>query len=204
MSEPKLNISLSPQGSDCLQSERMMTMYVQNSFQVENEIVPFYKFTYKKNIQMLLNRKEYWKKRNNRLPNGKFLMEYINEVTFSQINFKNDKRPIFEKAMMVFIHHFTDNRRHDLDNYVYKPIVDSVRLTKIIPDDNYKHLSFSYFGKKCNEEYIEVFIVPIQYYLDFCQQRLKYLFVTNSNSNINLYKDVYKYNVIPKRNNNLL
>lgn len=144
-------------------------MYHQNSFVVDGEIIPYYHFLYEENLHVLLRRKKYWKARSNKLDDGSSLISFLMEETFSQFD-SNADFPVFERAVMLIIHYFSDNRRHDLDNFVYKPIVDCIRKTRIIRDDDYSNLSIFSVGQQDIKDCIEVFLVPFAYFVDFANQ----------------------------------
>lgn len=145
-------------------------MDLQNSFKVNGHEIPYYHFLYEDNLHVLLRRKNYWKARQATLENGMSLLEYLAKETDKQFNFNNANFPVFERAVMLIIHYFSDNRTHDLDNFIYKPIVDTIKKTRIIPDDNYKNLSLFYVGQPDTKDCLEVYLVPFSYFIEFANQ----------------------------------
>ncbi len=68
------------------------------------------------------------------------IRNYYNQVTkdaydFHQIDYR------FDKAVIMIQHFFNDHSIRDLDNRNRKYIIDAIRHTGLIEDDNWKHLS---------------------------------------------------------------
>lgn len=155
-------------------SKRQIGVYIWGgkmlkSFKVGGRDVPYYHFLYDKNLHVLLRRKNYWKAKNRKLDNGKSIMEYLTEETYKQFDF-NSNYPVFERAVMLIIQYFRDKRMRDMDNYVYKPIVDTIRKTGIIMGDDYRHLSLFYVGQPDIKDCIGVYVIPYAYFVDFAKE----------------------------------
>ena len=94
-------------------------MKPQFTFWVEGKDIPYYHFHYEKEFIEVLRirgRRYYFK-------DGTYLPEYIKEETLKQYDFDQDY-PIFDKAMVLIFHSFTESIQRDLDNYSYKPFID--------------------------------------------------------------------------------
>ncbi|GAE93058.1 hypothetical protein JCM21714_2093 [Gracilibacillus boraciitolerans JCM 21714] len=160
-------------------------MYMQNHFMVKGEKIPYYHFFYKENLHVLLHRKKYFKEREKfKLENGLCLGDFLVEETKKQFNETADF-PIIDKSVVFIIHHFEDRVKRDMDNFVYKPLIDAVVKTCIIPEDNYEHVSPYYYGKSSICNMVELLVIPFYHYLDFCDQKME--------SIINEYR--YKQNI---------
>lgn len=99
------------------------------------------------------------KAKNMILADGTRINSFFNQKTFEQYDFT---QPFvrFKKAAMFIIHYFPDQRERDLDNYIYKPVIDALRKTGIFFDDTWQHLSLFLMGDHAAREKIEVFLVP--------------------------------------------
>lgn len=150
--------------------EKGIIMDCQYTFNINGKEIPYYHFLYDENLHVLLRRKNYWKARSGKLPDGSTLLEFLAKETHRQFDFHNSNFPVFNRAVMLIIHYFRDNRIHDLDNFVYKPIIDNIRKTRIIKDDDYQSLSLFLVGQKDIKDCIEVFVIPYAYFLDFAKQ----------------------------------
>ena len=115
--------------------------------------IPYYHFIYEGEFFNEL------KAKNMVLVDGTRINSLFNQKTFEQYDFT---QPFvrFKKAAMFFIHYFSDQIVRDLDNYIYKPVIDSIRKTGIFFDDNWQHLSLFLMGDHAAKEKIEVFLVP--------------------------------------------
>ncbi|MEG6570631.1 hypothetical protein [Thermoanaerobacterium thermosaccharolyticum] len=70
---------------------------------------------------------------------------------------KLDKNIHFEHVF-VFIKFFTPVKNCDIDNWNIKPIIDAIKKSLIIYDDDYEHLSFGFNAKFSNEPKTEIYI----------------------------------------------
>jgi len=122
-------------------------------FVCQNKKTPYYHFIYEGHFYKNL------KAKNMIFEDGTRINGFFNQKTFEQYDFT---QPFvrFKKAAMFIVHYFPDQRERDLDNYIYKPVIDSIRKTGIFFDDNWQHLSLFLMGDHAAREKIEVFLVP--------------------------------------------
>ncbi|MEB6549274.1 hypothetical protein MXL46_09225 [Heyndrickxia sporothermodurans] len=93
------------------------------------------------------------------------------EATFNQYDF-NVIEIRFECAVIVIEHHFRDASIRDLDNRNRKYLIDAVRATGLIPDDNAQVLTLfeeAYLTKK--DPYIDVFVLERKNFIRFLDWR---------------------------------
>ncbi|WP_411954759.1 hypothetical protein ACKXGF_02760 [Alkalibacillus sp. S2W] len=81
----------------------------------------------------------------------------------------SESHPVFSKAMLIIIHSFTDLKPRDLDNYYYKPVIDTVKHLNVITDDTWSECSITVYGRQDTKNYIEVVVVPHDKFLNFMQ-----------------------------------
>lgn len=60
--------------------------------------------------------------------------------------------------VFVFIKFYTPVKNCDIDNWNIKPIIDGIKHTEIVHDDNYEHLSFGFNASFSNEPKTEIYI----------------------------------------------
>lgn len=149
-------------------------MDFQNSFQVDGKEILYYFFSYDKNIHALMRRRNYWKARSSELDDGSTLLRFLAKETFKQLD-KNSNFPVFQHSVMIIIHYFADYRTHDLDNFIYKPIVDTIKRTLIIPDDDYSNLSIFNIGERDVQDRIEVYVIPHAFFVNFVMKNFREL-----------------------------
>lgn len=138
-------------------------------FEVDGKQIPYYYFIYDKNLHVLLRRKNYWKAIQTKLEDGTYLIEYLMNETWKQFD-DSENFYVFDRAFMLIIHYFSDNRIRDVDNFVYKPIIDCIKKTRIIKDDDFKNLALTTVGQPDIKDCIEVYLIPFWYYGDFIQK----------------------------------
>lgn len=138
-------------------------------FEVKGKKIPYYYFVYDKELHVLLRRRNYFKALHTKLDDGRSLVEFLMDETFRQFN-NEENFYVFERAFMLVVHYFKDHFIRDIDNYVYKPIVDCIKKTRIIKDDDYSNLAFSYVGQKDIKDCIEVYVIPFLYFGAFMRQ----------------------------------
>lgn len=73
----------------------------------------------------------------------------------------------FEQAALIIFHHFDTKQATDLDNYAYKIVIDAIKGTNCIENDDYEHLSLCLKGLASEKPKIDCFIVPAGYEGDF-------------------------------------
>lgn len=141
-----------------------------DSISVKGQNIPFYHFVFEGEFY------KYLRIRNNRLlGDGTRINEHFLKGSFEQYDFNNTYY-VFSRAVMIIIHYFTDLSKRDLDNNSYKPVIDGIRKTGIIPDDNWQDLSLMVLGDIVSEigaqERIEAFVVPHYYFIDFIASKV--------------------------------
>lgn len=73
------------------------------------------------------------------------------------------KMPTFEQAYILFEHSFTDQSIRDLDNRYYSIVLNILRSTKVIKDDNWQSLTYLHTGKYTHEyAKVRIFISEFQ------------------------------------------
>ncbi|RST57383.1 hypothetical protein D5F11_023015 [Siminovitchia terrae] len=95
------------------------------------------------------------------------------EATFNQYDFKAIEIS-YKRAVMVIEHHFKDASIRDLDNRNRKYLIDAVRATGLIPDDNAQVLTLfeeAYLTKR--DPYIDVFVLERENLINFLEWRSK-------------------------------
>lgn len=142
---------------------------------IGNNLIPYYKFKYDggQPYHRFLHRHKHM-----HFYDGERINEHFARLTATQINL-NENYPVFNKATMFIIHKFCQNdaQAKDLDNLDYKPVIDAVRMTRIIPDDSWNYLSLSLIGDVDNIENIEAYLVPDACVREFLQQVLTKYYV---------------------------
>lgn len=94
--------------------------------------------------------------------------EYYYQVTlsmydFTEVNFQ------FKKAVLIIQHIFKNGIIRDLDNRNRKYLIDAIRHTGLIDDDNFKNLSIleeGFINKEC-APYVNVYLLEEQYLQQF-------------------------------------
>lgn len=86
----------------------------------------------------------------------------MNAYEFNSIPFR------FNKATIIIQHFFKDKIIRDLDNRNRKFVIDAIRVTGLIKDDNYKVLRIVEEGFRTTEEpYVNVFLLASENFQDF-------------------------------------
>lgn len=150
-------------------------MDVQYTFKVNDKEIPYYYFIYQHEFDRTIRIKSLRERRNYTLFDGQYLPQYLTAETAKQFDFNQDY-VVFQQAMIVILHSFDDNQSKDLDNFSYKPFIDTIRKTKIIRDDSWKEVSITKLGQYAEEQRIELYVVPKQYYPEFLMYDLSFLF----------------------------
>lgn len=123
--------------------------------------IPFYYFEYEGNFYQ-----DIYRKNAKYFHDGMRIKEFFANKTVEQLNSYSSKYT-FRKAFMLIVHYFPDDRARDLDNYAYKPVIDSIRMTRVIEDDSWQNLSLFTLGDSSETERLEVYVVPFQYTIEF-------------------------------------
>ncbi|MFD2658461.1 MULTISPECIES: hypothetical protein [Gracilibacillus] len=157
-------------------------MKTQYSFKNDDgKVIPFYKFSYQKDFSSVLRVRKTKYNRQYLFADGTYLPQFISSETAKQFDF-NSNYVVFEKAMLIIVHAFAGyNVISDLDNYTYKPFIDTIRKLKIIEDDTWRESSITNIGVLSEEEKIDLYVVPFQHYIDFLIHELKYIFTEDFN-----------------------
>lgn len=99
---------------------------------------------------------------------GRIRQYYLNS-TFQAYDFKNLEIQ-FNDALVFIRHGFTDLSIRDLDNRNRKYLIDALRLTRLIKDDNWRNLSIYEEGTLSNtDNYVEVFILETNNLIPFIE-----------------------------------
>ncbi len=97
---------------------------------------------------------------------------YYFQVTLNMYEFpKIDIR--FEKAVLIIQHVFSNAIIRDLDNRNRKYLIDAIRHTGLIDDDNFMHLSIveeGFIKKECSP-YVNAFLLGENNLLDFLSHK---------------------------------
>ncbi|GLY12709.1 hypothetical protein [Pseudobacillus badius] len=102
--------------------------------------------------------------------------DYYLQATYNSYDFSN--MPVrFEKAVMIIQHFFTNRSRRDLDNRNRKYLIDAIRHTGLIKDDDFNVLSILEEGF-CTEEEpcVKVFLLEKRNFQDFLLHKETFLF----------------------------
>lgn len=153
-------------------------MNYQYCFEIGNKTIPYYHFKYEKEFKEVLRIDKLQRlNKGNRyyFEDGTYLPQFISQETQKQFDFQSNY-VTFERVMMIIIHWFSDFIPKDLDNYYYKPFIDVFRRLKIIEDDSWKQVGIMNLGEYADNEKIDVYIIPYQYFNNFISQKLVYLF----------------------------
>ncbi|KAA9019023.1 RusA family crossover junction endodeoxyribonuclease [Niallia endozanthoxylica] len=149
-------------------------------FQFQNKSIPYYHFFYKGDFYKDLRAK------NMVLADGTRINSFFNQKTFEQHNFDQPYVRL-RKAAMFIVHYFPDQIGRDLDNYIYKPVIDSLRKTGIFFDDTWQNISLFLLGDYAEQEKIEVFLVPHSSAAVFMQECMGERFQSESTFNEIVY-----------------
>ncbi len=142
----------------------------------DGKTIPYYKFTYKYPFTKVLKTRNKRYKREYVLEEGMYLPEYIAKETTRQFDF-NSNYVVFDKVMFVIVHGFAECKAiRDLDNYTYKPFIDTIRKLKVIDDDTWEESGITNIGVETSEELIDLYVVPYKYYIEFLKIELDHLF----------------------------
>jgi|SRR5690606_12937635 len=131
-----------------------------NTFSFKGLDIPFYHLKYKGEFYDDLRLK------NRFLSDGTRVNEEFAKQTKNQIK----ELVPFDKATMMIVHYFPDYKTRDLDNNYYKPVIDSIRKSRIIKDDSWQNLSLLTLGDIAEQESIELYVVPHKYTIEFLFQ----------------------------------
>jgi hypothetical protein len=147
--------------------------------------IPYYHFVYTGDIY-----RDLYRKNAKYFQDGTRIKEFFARNTVKQFN-DYEVKYAFSKAFMVIVHYFPDDTARDLDNYAYKPVIDSIRMTKIIEDDNWQNLSLFTLGDRAEKEKLELFIVPFRYTVEFLFKILPDKFQVDSKDMIKIMLNRY-------------
>lgn len=102
------------------------------------------------------------------------VQDYYFEATANLYNFKENKVR-FDKATLIIQHYQREHIISDLDNRCRKFIIDAIRYTGVIKDDNWQTLSLYEEGKKTEgDPFINVFLVDERNTLEFLHYKDQY------------------------------
>ncbi|GAB3051304.1 hypothetical protein [Virgibacillus ainsalahensis] len=107
-----------------------------------------------------------------------FVRNYYHRITFESYNYAGIEMQ-FNQAVLVIQHYFQDNIIRDLDNRNRKYIIDAIRYTRLVKDDNWKELSILEEGLPDKQNHIQVYLLAEENRLNFLsylksnQHRLK-------------------------------
>lgn len=102
-------------------------------------------------------------------------LAYLNKVkhyyylaTFDSYDYEKMTLPLFDKAVIVFVHYFNYLQFSDLDNRNAKFIQDAIKLTGVIRDDNWENVwnvHMGYYDKE--RSHVQVYVVEQENLGDF-------------------------------------
>ncbi|ALX47714.1 hypothetical protein [Lentibacillus amyloliquefaciens] len=95
---------------------------------------------------------------------------YYQRITFESYNY-TDVNNRFGRAVIIIQHYFNDNVIRDLDNRNRKYIIDAIRHTGLVKDDNWKELSIIEEGLVDKQNHIQVYLLADENKINF----LRYL-----------------------------
>ncbi|MFS0783508.1 hypothetical protein [Bacillus sp. 1P06AnD] len=105
---------------------------------------------------------KYQKNKNNKFAFYEALQDVYRKDILECIYLKRESLPSFKKSEKVFIlivQYFNSRIIADLDNRFHSIIFNSLRSALVIPDDNWKRLSYMEDGRLCESKpYTEVFV----------------------------------------------
>lgn len=95
------------------------------------------------------------------------IREYYYEATFNLYDFTNVTAQ-FDNAVLIIEHHFNDSIIRDLDNRNRKYLIDAIRHTGLVNDDDYKNLSILEEGYETDKSpFLSVFLLEANNLSDF-------------------------------------
>lgn len=99
------------------------------------------------------------------------IKDYYAQATYNMYNFGTVDMK-FEKAVMIIQHFFPDRVIRDLDNRNRKYLIDAIRHTGLIKNDDFQHLSIFEEGIITDEEpYVNVFLLEEKNFADFIKYK---------------------------------
>lgn len=110
---------------------------------------PLYRLTFDGILPMYLEDKKYKQE----------IKEYYYSATREAYDWHENKKKYapFDKALIYCVHYFQDLTIRDLDNRNRSILLNAIRRTFLIQDDDWKHLTYLEEGK-VGEERVEVYI----------------------------------------------
>jgi|GEM_PF-3264895 len=94
------------------------------------------------------------------------IRNYYQRITFESYNYTAVKNQ-FSRAVLIIQHYFDDNRIRDLDNRNRKYIIDAMRHTGLVQDDNWKELSIIEEGLSDKQNHIQVYLLAEENKINF-------------------------------------
>ncbi|WP_040980421.1 hypothetical protein [Oceanobacillus oncorhynchi] len=116
---------------------------------------------------------------------------YIQHCTFNVYNESDSELPL-SKAKIYIEHYFSNGVISDLDNRNHKYLLDALRYSRVILDDNWKNISLDISGFRDVTDHVQVYVVAAENKLDF----INYL----EENRYNLIQKPYPFDEIVKYN----
>ncbi|MFC2947581.1 hypothetical protein [Virgibacillus sediminis] len=86
------------------------------------------------------------------------IRNYYHRITFEAYDYSKVETPL-NRAVLVIQHYFRDGIIRDLDNRNRKYIIDAIRQTGLVKDDNWKELSIIEEGLPDKQNHIQVYLL---------------------------------------------
>jgi len=84
-------------------------------------------------------------------------VDLIHKLIVAEI--KDQKIRPLERCSLKFTIKIKDSRRHDIDNYAVKFVIDSLVIAGVIVDDDIEHIPSYFVSGKLNSEMDEVIVL---------------------------------------------
>ncbi|MDP9750302.1 hypothetical protein [Thermoanaerobacter pentosaceus] len=84
---------------------------------------------------------------------------WINNIAYSLTAIKNK---VSFNHIFVFIKFYLPSKYSDVDNSDIKPIIDGIKYAGIVPDDNYKHISFGFNARYSKNPKTEIYLLEYE------------------------------------------
>ncbi|MFC3041608.1 hypothetical protein ACFOGI_15280 [Virgibacillus xinjiangensis] len=94
------------------------------------------------------------------------IRNYYHRITLEEYDYSKVETPL-NRAVLVIQHHFKDGIIRDLDNRNRKYIIDAIRQTRLVEDDNWKELSIVEEGLPDKQNHIQVYLLEKENKVDF-------------------------------------
>lgn len=76
---------------------------------------------------------------------------WIDKIVYAYYESRFSPAPFYEKALVIIVINHNESDIWDVDNRVVNAIINAIKCIRVIPDDDYQHLSYMVTGQKTNE-----------------------------------------------------